>query len=68
MASEDFSRVLEAVPGALILLGSSPADLDAADTEWNHSPRVRFDDAVLADLAAALATLAVRRLELAAGD
>jgi len=68
MASEDFSRVLEAVPGALILLGASPADLDPADTEWNHSPRVRFDDAVLADLAAALATLAVRRLELAAAD
>lgn len=68
MASEDFSRVLEAVPGAFILLGSSPADLDPADSEWNHSPRVRFDDSVLADLAAALATLAVRRLELAAAD
>lgn len=66
MASEDFSRVLEAVPGALVLLGASPADLDPTDSAWNHSPRVRFDDAVLGDLAAALATLALRRLELAA--
>jgi hippurate hydrolase len=64
MASEDFSRILEAVPGALLLLGASPADLDPADSAWNHSPHVRFDDGVLGDLAAALATLAVRRLEL----
>ncbi|WP_308222241.1 M20 metallopeptidase family protein [Microbacterium oleivorans] len=61
MASEDFSRVLQAVPGAFVLLSASPADADPA--EWNHSPRVRFDDAVVGDLAAALATLAARRLD-----
>ena len=66
MASEDFSRVLQAVPGALVLLGASPADVDPADSAWNHSPRVVFDDAVLGDLARGLATLALRRLELAA--
>ncbi|MEH3088465.1 MAG: M20 family metallopeptidase [Microbacterium arborescens] len=65
MASEDFSRVLEAVPGAFVLLAASPADADPA--AWNHSPRVRFDDAVVGDLAAALATLAARRLDRAAG-
>jgi len=65
MASEDFSRVLEAVPGAFVLLAATPAHIDPADAAWNHSARVVFDDGVLGDLAAALATLAARRLDLA---
>ncbi|MGW9113744.1 M20 metallopeptidase family protein [Microbacterium sp. NPDC055683] len=62
MGSEDFSFVLDEVPGTFVALMTSPPDLDPATIEWNHSPRVQFDDAVLGDQAAALATLAWRRL------
>jgi len=63
--SEDFSRVLERVPGAYLFLGASP-DPDPAKAPDNHSPRARFDDSVLGDGAALLAELAVRRLALLA--
>lgn len=62
MASEDFSFVLEEVPGAFVFLGATPAGIDPADAEMNHSPRAVFDDAVLADQAAALAALALSHL------
>ncbi len=59
--SEDFSRVLEQVPGAYLFLGASKStDFDHAPT--NHSPLAAFDDAVLPDAAAMLAELAVRRM------
>jgi hippurate hydrolase len=63
--SEDFSRVLERVPGAYLFLGACPTDPETAAD--NHSPRARFDDSVLGDGAALLAELAVRRLGLLAG-
>ena len=59
--SEDFSRVLERVPGAFVFLGACPTD-DPKAAPPNHSPLARFDDSVLADGAALLAELAVRRL------
>ena len=59
MASEDFSAVLEEVPGAFLFLGATPAGIDPDEAEMNHSPRALFDDAVLADQAAALAALAL---------
>ncbi|GAB3154273.1 M20 family metallopeptidase [Micromonospora sonneratiae] len=59
--SEDFSRVLDRVPGAFVFLGACPTD-DPATAAPNHSPRAAFDDAVLADGAALLAELAVRRM------
>lgn len=62
MASEDFSYVLEQVPGAFIFLGCTPPDRDWTTEPWNHSAAVVFDDAVLGDQAAALAALALRRL------
>jgi len=58
--SEDFSRVLSRVPGAFVFLGACPGE-DPAAAPPNHSPLARFDDAVLADGAALLAELAVRR-------
>ncbi|MEU6857291.1 M20 family metallopeptidase [Glycomyces sp. NPDC046736] len=61
MGSEDFSRVLEAVPGSYMFYGATIAD-DPAVGASNHSPRAAFDDSVLADGAALLAELAVRRL------
>jgi amidohydrolase len=59
--SEDFSRVLNKVPGAFVFLGASMSD-DPETAPTNHSPLARFDDGVLADGAALLAELAVRRL------
>ena len=61
MGSEDFSLVLDRVPGTFLMLSASPPDLDPATAEFNHSPRVLFDDAVLGDQAAALASLAWAR-------
>lgn len=65
MASEDFSRVLQEVPGAFVFLAASPPDIDPATAAWNHSAKVVFDDSVLGDLALALATLASDRLAIA---
>lgn len=64
--SEDFSYVLAEVPGAFVFLGACPPELDPATAPVNHSPLARFDDGVLADGAALLAELAVRRLARAA--
>jgi amidohydrolase len=60
--SEDFSFVLEQVPGAFILLGACPAGVDPRTAPSNHSAAAAFDDAVLADGATLYAELAVRRL------
>ncbi|MGW9270522.1 amidohydrolase [Microbacterium sp. NPDC055599] len=62
MGSEDFSFVLEQVPGAFLFLRATPAEVDLETASPNHSPTVVFDDAVLADQAAALAALALGRL------
>jgi hippurate hydrolase len=59
--SEDFSRVLNNVPGAYLFLGACVTG-DPASAPSNHSPRAAFDDSVLADGAALLAELARRRL------
>ncbi|AJT41828.1 M20 metallopeptidase family protein [Psychromicrobium lacuslunae] len=58
---EDFSYVLEEVPGTFVFL-SACAHQDPRNADGNHSPRANFDDSVLADGAALLAELAVRRL------
>ncbi|MFB4290486.1 M20 family metallopeptidase [Nonomuraea sp. ATR24] len=68
MGSEDFSYVLEAVPGAFVFLGACPPGLDPATAAYNHSPEALFDDAVLPDGAALYASLAHERLALAAAD
>jgi hippurate hydrolase len=59
--SEDFSRVLDRVPGAFIFLGACGSD-DPESAPTNHSPRASFDDSVLADGSTLLAELATRRL------
>jgi hippurate hydrolase len=60
--SEDFSYVLEQVPGAFVMLGACPQGADPATAANNHSAEAVFDDVVLADGAALLAELALRRL------
>jgi amidohydrolase len=60
--SEDFSRVLDAVPGAMVFLGATPADRDPATAAFNHAPEAAFDDAVMPDGVAVLAEFARREL------
>jgi hippurate hydrolase len=60
--SEDFSRVLDEVPGAMVFLGATATDRDPATAPFNHSPQAAFDDAVLADGVALYAEFALRRL------
>ena len=59
--AEDYSRVLEAVPGSYVFLGAS-VDQDFTKSEANHSPRAMFDDSVLYRGTALLSELAVRSL------
>ncbi|HEY2098316.1 MAG TPA: M20 family metallopeptidase [Pseudonocardia sp.] len=61
-ASEDFSRVLDAVPGVMFVLGACMPDSDPAKAPGNHSPLARFDASVLPTAAALLAGLAAERL------
>ena len=58
--SEDFSEVLQRVPGAYLLLGAVPEGQDPETAESNHSPRAVFDDAVLPRAVEVLAELALR--------
>ncbi|MEU6794651.1 M20 family metallopeptidase [Nonomuraea wenchangensis] len=62
MGSEDFSHVLREVPGVFVFLRATPPDVDHETAAPNHSPHVVFDDAVLADQAVALASLAAGHL------
>ena len=65
--AEDFSRVLERVPGCYLFLGACPGD-DYDSAADNHSALAQFDDSVLADGCLLHASLAVRSLQaIAAG-
>ncbi|WP_067683138.1 M20 metallopeptidase family protein [Nocardia miyunensis] len=67
-AGEDFSNILDRVPGAMVLLGTCPPEADPATAPDIHSPYAVFDDAILSDGASFLAELASRRLEIAASS
>jgi len=58
--AEDFSRVLDAVPGSYVFLGAHPGE--CAETPNNHSPRAVFVDEVMADGVLLHAELAARAL------
>ena len=60
--AEDFSFVLEEVPGAFVFLGACPPDRDPESAPTNHSAIAVFDDAVLPEGTALYAELALRRL------
>jgi amidohydrolase len=59
--AEDFSRVLQEVPGCYLFLGACPHD-DHDAAEDNHSPAALFDDSVMADGCLFHASLAIRAL------
>ena len=63
--SEDMAFVLEEVPGAYLNVSACVHE-DLSRAEDNHSPRAAFDDAVVPDVAAALAELALRRTRMLA--
>lgn len=60
--AEDFSYVLQQVPGAFLFLGATPQGADPAEAAYNHSALARFDDSALPVAAAVLAGLALDRL------
>jgi len=64
MGAEDFSYVLQRVPGALVFLGARPA---GASAEPLHSSRMTIDEDVMAQGVALHAALALRWLETARG-
>ncbi|HZB31576.1 MAG TPA: M20 family metallopeptidase [Streptosporangiaceae bacterium] len=57
--AEDFSFVLNDVPGAFVFLGACPPDRDPATAPYNHSAEAAFDDDVMPSGAALLADLAL---------
>ena len=59
---EDFASVLKVIPGAFIFLGACAPGIDFMDAEINHSNKAIFDDSVLGDGAAMLASLAFEAL------
>jgi amidohydrolase len=59
--AEDFSRVLQEVPGCYLFLGACPHD-DSAAAADNHSPYAMFDDSVMVDGCLLHANLAIRAL------
>jgi amidohydrolase len=60
--SEDFSYVLEQVPGAFVMIGACPPSTDPSTAPYNHSPEAVFDDGVIPDGVTLYAELALRRL------
>ncbi len=62
MGSEDFAFVLDEVPGTFLGMFATPPEMMGEKVEFNHSPRVVFDDAILPDQAAAMAAMAFGRL------
>ena len=62
MGAEDFSYVLQRVPGMMAFLGARPAGLDEATSPMNHSNRVIFDESAMALGAATYAAVVLRHL------
>jgi amidohydrolase len=62
MGAEDFSYVLERVPGAMAFLGACPPGVDPATAPANHSNLVVFDEEPLPAGVALYAEMALRAL------
>jgi hippurate hydrolase len=62
MGAEDFSYVLERVPGAMAFLGTCPPGLDPAEAPPNHSDLVVFDEEPLPAGVALYAQMALTAL------
>jgi len=62
MAAEDFSYVLQRVPGTMVFLGARPPEEDPATAPGNHSNKVVYHEPALALGAAMHAAVALRHL------
>lgn len=59
---EDFASILREVPGAFVFMGACPPEVDHSTAATNHSNKAVFDDSILGDGAALLASLAIDAL------
>ena len=64
MGAEDFSYVIERLPGTMMFLGGTPLDRSLATAAPNHSTKVYFDEPAMVDGAAIYAAVAMRHLGL----
>jgi hippurate hydrolase len=62
MGAEDFSYVLQEVPGAMAFVGARPSDEDPTTAPMNHSNRVVFDEAAMAVGVATYVAVVLRHL------
>jgi hippurate hydrolase len=62
MGAEDFSYVLERVPGAMAFLGACPPGVSPEEAAPNHSNRVIFDEPAMVNGMATYAAVALRHL------
>jgi hippurate hydrolase len=62
MGAEDFSYVLQQVPGAMAFLGGRPEGVDPKTGPYNHSNLVVFDEPAMAVGVALYAAVAIRHL------
>ena len=62
MGAEDWSYVLQRVPGAMMFLGGTHLDRNLATAAPNHSNRVLFDEQAMADGIATYAAVAMDHL------
>jgi amidohydrolase len=62
MGAEDFSFVLNKLPGAMMFLGATPRDKDFTKSAPNHSNRVFFEEEAMLNGMALYATAALRHL------
>ncbi len=62
MGAEDFSYVLQRVPGAMFFVGARPPEEDPATAPQNHSNRVKHHEPAMAVGAAVYAGVALRHL------
>ena len=63
MGAEDFSYVLQRVPGAMFFVGARPPEEDPATAPQNHSNRVAYHEPAMAVGAAVYAAVALRVLD-----
>ncbi|MFZ1488810.1 MAG: M20 family metallopeptidase [Ilumatobacteraceae bacterium] len=63
MGAEDFSYVLDRVPGTMMFLGGTPHGRDPSTAPPNHSNRVTFDESAMATGISIYTAVALRHLQ-----